>query len=420
MIAEGPRIPTTEYIEMFDEVLASALGSGAPGDWNKLQRRLDALSVRVRTGAVARERGAPGWPYRLERGLWIEVLIESLNPETLARLAETLLDPAEAVDPTVWASLDVGAAAEQATRAGRRQGRSEAAVLAALHRYAAAPKLPRIVEGIRALEELHEARISIDPIWDERVLEKEARRLGAAMAMFPPYVRLSLRDFVESSFRSEIEGTPDDELERPALFWYHHIPEVGVWFPAWSHVLHTGGLRDEGGTWFVEDTQAAYEEVLVGDSATADQISEVTPSETPPPPAAQTSAMKPSDIPPPPTDGPDPDGVIPPRRSSPPEPDEPETQEEESESPRPAVIQERQHIPAEPPAAVPAPAEIWIHDAAEESIVMQRAEARLKAWCRGQRMIPTPKHIVDSERGRLMSQFAAEIREEMRTRTDKN
>lgn len=419
MNAEGRRIATTEYIAMFDEVLASALGSGAPGDWNKPQRRLDVLSDRVRTDAAARERGAPGWPYHLERGLWIEVLTESLHPEALARLAETLLDPAEAVDPSVWASLDVDASAQQATRTDRREARAEAAVLAALHHYAAAPRLPRIVEGIRALEELHEARICIDPIWDERVLEKEARRLGEAMmAMFPPRVRLTIADFVEGSVRSEIEEAPGDELERTPLFWYHHIPGVGFWYPAWSHVLHSGGLREEGGTWFVADTQAAYEEAIAGDSETSDETAEMAPSD-PPPPTADGSST--SEAVPRPGSGLPETQEPETQEPEPPEtPETPETQELEPEPPRAAAIEGRQQIPAEPPAAVPRPAQIWIYDAAEEAIVMQRAEARLKVWCLEQRMIPTPKHIVSSQRGQLMSQFANEIREEMRTRTDKN
>jgi hypothetical protein len=415
MIAETPRIPTAEYIAMFDEVLASALGSGGPGDWNKLQRRLDALSVRVRTDAVARERGALGWPYRLERGLWIEVLTESLHPEALARLAETLLDETEAVDTSVWAPLDVAESAQEVTRTDRREARAEAAVLAALHQYVAAPRLPRIVEGIRALEELHEARISTDPIWDWRVLEKEARRLGEAItAMFPPRVRLRLRHFVDCLFRSEIEETPVDKLEPARLFWYHQIPGIGFWYPAWSHVLHDGGLREEGGTWFVADTQAAYEAALAVESDTADQTSEMTPSERPPPLADQTSAMVPSDTPPPPADGSDTDEVIPRPGSGPPEP-----HEDEPEPPPAAVTEGRQQIPAEPSGAAPLGQEIGIYDAAEEAIVMQRAEARLRVWCLGQRMIPTPKHIVSSQRVRLMSRFASEIREEMRTRTDK-
>ena len=71
------------YIELFEHVIGWALACGLPGDWNKVRRKLDALSIRLKADEAARGRSkAPDWAYRLERQLWIDALIQLLLPES--------------------------------------------------------------------------------------------------------------------------------------------------------------------------------------------------------------------------------------------------------------------------------------------------------------------------------------------------
>lgn len=274
----------TEYIDLFRHVIGWALAHGASGDWNKVQRTLDALSTRLRADEAARGRSkVPDWAYRLEHQLWIDVLTENLHPIVLDRLVDVLYVDADEVDPRVWAPLEVAASSNDTRRRRQRAARADAGVLAALRQYEVTPRHARIVEGVRALEELHDARLSMDPVWDVEVMRNEARRLADAINnVLPPGARRLLSAGVESLFRSEIEGKPIDQLEPERLFWHHRLPGLGVWYPAWWEIRTLDDAPEGSGEWFVPEVQEWYEAAhLGGERKRAGRISSPDPGSQP-------------------------------------------------------------------------------------------------------------------------------------------
>ena len=252
-----PRSVTT-YIEVFEEAILGSQMRGLVGDWNKLRRKVEALSQRVRNREADGAR-APDWAYRLEQKLLIEVMRECLLPAVIDDLVENLRSTGEreGADLGAWAPLD----REVMERHRRRELSADAAVLAALKHYAKKPSYIRILEGLRALEDLHEVREHLDAQFDATSLVNEGKRLAAVVGtLLPPTARRLLSFEIEVRFRSEVEGKPIQELEPVDAFWHHHLADLGVWHPVWSELRSQDDQPDPLGTLFVADAQAVYED----------------------------------------------------------------------------------------------------------------------------------------------------------------
>jgi hypothetical protein len=117
------------------------------------------------------------------------------------------------------------------------------------------------MEGIRALEALHEVRISADPVWPADLMRKEAKRLGEALDQtLPPTARRAIVSAVEDEFWAALEREYGDDLEpveKP--FWHHRVPGLGFWYPAWSAIRWDGGHPEVAGEWFIPEVQTDYE-----------------------------------------------------------------------------------------------------------------------------------------------------------------
>jgi hypothetical protein len=256
-------VSVATYIGLLDETIRWSQGRGLPGDANRLRSRLDALSKRDRDGEVDwASRRAPDWAYRLEQRLVVDELLRSLLPELLDDLVKELRSrrARDGTDPGVWAALDRGSFAEHRDAHRTREVLAEADVLMSLKRHAEKPSHVRIWEAIRALEELHHARMALAPSFDVDTLVREGEHLAEVLRdLLPPMASRLLSRRVEDRFRSELEGTPVDRLEPAASFWHHRIPDLGTWYPVWHKLLYVGDRPDPFGIWFVPDLQATYE-----------------------------------------------------------------------------------------------------------------------------------------------------------------
>lgn len=251
----------TSYIEVFDEVICWGQERGLDGDWSKLQRRLDKLSQRIRDSDDDRAR-SPDWAYNLEREQWIEVLSEVLLPGVRDDLVKALRSNRGRgnADPGVWVALDPERLEAARGRHRRRGASAEAAVLAALKRHARRSSHVRIFEGLRALEELHDARMCLSPWFQAEVLVSEGKYLAETLrSLLPPTARRLLSLTVEDCVRSEIEGVPFDRLGPAKFFWHHKVPDLGLWYPMWTALSSDAKGPDPPGSWFVPSCQAAYE-----------------------------------------------------------------------------------------------------------------------------------------------------------------
>lgn len=249
------------YVELFDEVMLWSQMHAPTGDWNKLWRRLDAISLRVRDDAAGRT-SAPNWAYRLEHGVLIEVLGETLLPAVLDDLVETLRSQRGRgeTDPGVWAALDRKPFEEARDRIRRHASSAEAGMFAALNQLSKKPSQVRL-EGLRALGALHDARVALAPVFETKVLVGEARHLAEALCnLMPPTATRLLSSAVEIGFRSELEGAPINELGPARPFWHHKLPGLGIWYPVWQGLRFGADQPDLFGTWFVPWLQTIYEE----------------------------------------------------------------------------------------------------------------------------------------------------------------
>jgi len=259
---EHGRRKISSYIEVFDEVIEWSQEHGPDGDWHKLRRRLDLLSQRVREAEMQREAAhAPDWAYRLEHTIWIALLPEALLPPVLDDLVETLRTQRQRgqAGSGVWASLDRKPFGQEMTRNSKRASSARAAVLAALKRHASNPSHIRILEGLRALEDLHDVTLRSDPIFDAELLISEGDSLAEAIrTLLPSMARRVLSSLVENRFRSKLEGKPIKQLEPTHSFWHHKIPGLGTWHPVWQK-LYSINEPDPLGIWFVSNLQEIYE-----------------------------------------------------------------------------------------------------------------------------------------------------------------
>ena len=259
---EHGRRKISSYVEVFDEVIEWSQEHGPDGDWHKLRRRLDLLSQRVREAEMQREAAhAPDWAYRLEHTIWIALLPEALLPPVLDDLVETLRTQRQRgqAGSGVWAPLDRKPFGQEMTRNSKRASSARAAVLAALKRHASNPSHIRILEGLRALEDLHDVTLRSDPIFDAELLISEGDSLAEALrTLLPPMARRVLSSHVENRFRSKLEGKPINQLEPTHSFWHHKIPGLGTWQPVWQK-LYSINEPDPLGIWFVSNLQEIYE-----------------------------------------------------------------------------------------------------------------------------------------------------------------
>ncbi len=245
------------YIDVFDEAILWSQTRGLPGDWYGLRRKLDTLVRRARMREAEEHTGAPDWAHRLEHKLLIEVLRELLLPAVLDDLVEALRS-GEPGDVGVWSPLDRKAL----ERYREREVSADAGVLAALKGHAKKPRHVRVLEGLRALQDLFEARVCLDPLFEAAVLVKEGKQLVEVVeTILPPTARLMLSFEVEARFRSHVEEKAIDELEPARAFWHHHLEGLDVWHPVWIALRSPGDHPDPLGTWFVPGIQATYEEV---------------------------------------------------------------------------------------------------------------------------------------------------------------
>ncbi len=254
-------VSVATYIEMFDETIRWSQGRGLPGDANRLRARLDALSKRVRDDEADRA-SAPGWAYRLEHRLVVDELLDSLPPELLDDLVRALRSGRTRgeTDPGVWAALDRRSFAEDTKAHRMREALAEADVLMALGRHARRPSHVRLWEGIRALEEMHQARMALVPVFDVDTLMREGEHLAEALRdLLPPPATRLLSRRVEDRFRSQVEGTPVDRLGPSASFWHHKIPDLGPWYPSWQKLQYVRDRPDPFGTLFVSGMHTAEE-----------------------------------------------------------------------------------------------------------------------------------------------------------------
>lgn len=244
------------YIDLFDEELVWGQMRGLPGDWNGLRRRLDALSQKATDREAAGATiNTPASAHRLEHRLLVDVLREMLLPAVLDGLVDTLRSAWGRADLGVWAPLD----RELLKRHRRRESLADASVLAALKKHARKPSHLRILEGLRALEDLDRVGTHLDPGFDPVMLVDEKNHLVEVVeSLLPPTARQVLGREVEARFRSHVEGTPINQLEPARAFWHNHIPGVGLGDPIWNQFSH-GDQPDPLGTWFVPGVQAAYE-----------------------------------------------------------------------------------------------------------------------------------------------------------------
>jgi hypothetical protein len=254
-----PRSVAT-YIEIFDEAILWGQMRGLAGDWNRLHRRLDALSQRVRereaNGASTR---APDWAHRLEHKLLIDALHEMLLPEALDDLIQALRSQRERgeADLGVWAPLD----REAMERSRKREWSAEAAAFAALKHHAKKPRHAHIIDGLRALEDLHDVRVRLNPLFDAELLVNEGRHFANAIGtLLPPTARRLLSIEVEARFRSRLEGKSIDQLNPAEAYWHHHLVGLGVWQPVWSRLRSGADHPDPLINRFVSSVQEIYEE----------------------------------------------------------------------------------------------------------------------------------------------------------------
>ena len=136
----------------------------------------------------------------------------------------------------------------------------DAAVLLALRQYAKRPRHLRILEGLRALEDLHRMRTQLGPGFDVDLLVDEGDHLAEALeSLVPPTARQLLGGEMEARFRALVEGQATDKLELAGALWHNHLDGVGVWRPVWIELRAHGDHPDPLGTWFVPSFQAIYE-----------------------------------------------------------------------------------------------------------------------------------------------------------------
>lgn len=276
MSSERPRHESVAtYLEVFGEEIRRCQRRALPGDWNKLARRLGALSQRVRQADRASTQ-APDWAYRLEHKVITGGLPGVLLPEVLADVVKELheqLALGEA-ETGVWAPLEPATFEEDMRGLRARECVAEAAVLTALERNARKASSVRLSEGVRALEDLYEARVGMAPLFDADLLVAEGERLVRALKLvLPPSAREVIGDRVEALFRSELEGKPIDELE-PARSHWHHCIGLGVWHPVWSKLWAFSYEKDLVGTFFFPELQGVYEELRAAAEAERAQQSE--------------------------------------------------------------------------------------------------------------------------------------------------
>ena len=94
-------------------------------------------------------------------------------------------------------------------------------MLAALKRHASNPSHIRILEGLRALEDLHDVTLRSDPIFDAELLISEGDSLAEALrTLLPPMARRVLSWVVENQFLIEARGQADQAARTDSLlFW---------------------------------------------------------------------------------------------------------------------------------------------------------------------------------------------------------
>ena len=246
-----------KYIEVFYDAVMWGQMQKLPGDWNGLRRRLDVLLQRVRDGErFEANTHTPAWAHRLEHKILIEVLRETLLPSALDHLVEVLRSLRAEPNLGLWVPLD----RETMERHSVRQRLVDAAVLAARKQHARKPCHLRILEGLRALEDLHRMRMQLDPGFDVDLLVDEGEHLAEALeALLPPTARRLLGGEVEARFRAHVEGKAIDQLDPARALWHNHLDGVGVWRPVWIELRAHGDRPDRLGTWFVPSVQAVYE-----------------------------------------------------------------------------------------------------------------------------------------------------------------
>jgi hypothetical protein len=195
-------------LEVFDEVIQHGQARAFNGDWYSLWRRLDQLSRRVTEAEVERVKPAPIWAHRLERDIWIRLLTEELLPSVLADLVTVLSkqrSPGE-TDPGVWVVLDRDTSEREREHHDRLASSAHVAIYTALKRHAVKPSRARVLEGLRALEDLHADTLRSDALFDVELLVTEGRKLVAALnTMLPPMARRVLRFGAEVLFKQELE-----------------------------------------------------------------------------------------------------------------------------------------------------------------------------------------------------------------------
>lgn len=136
---------------------------------------------------------------------------------------------------------------------------ADASVLAALKKHARKPSHLRILEGLRALENLDRVGAHLDPGFEPVMLVVEKKHLAEALeSLLPPTARAAgLRG--GGPLPLPCRGRTDQSTGIRACLMHNHLPGVGLWDPIWTLFLSHGDKPDPLGTWFVPGVQATYE-----------------------------------------------------------------------------------------------------------------------------------------------------------------
>jgi hypothetical protein len=256
----GPGGGVGFYLELFQEIISYAQLTGLRGDWSRLNRRLNAIRLRIKADDLGMRTLTPGHAARLvEFDRWFHVLGDVLRPDVGRRLLGELANT-DGVPSALWSPLEVVLSDDLTRVHAVREIATESSIYRAAQRCKRAPSVSRVGEALSALEELRVLR-SHD-LWEDEVLRAAGQWLAVALVrILPPAARIvvvrEVRAHVFSLAEEQSILTATDE-------WRRRWGEPGAlrnWRPVWEDIMP--GDDEEGalGTYFVPDLQGEYEAI---------------------------------------------------------------------------------------------------------------------------------------------------------------
>jgi len=260
-VSEAGRGSIRTYLETFDRIITRSEQLGRRGDWYQARKKLEVLRERLcaeeanaaRVTELDRARDA-------ECTALTQVLSEALLPPVLADVIGRLMrqDEDGRRELGVWAPLDADSYLASRERLGRQAAVAEAAVRTALREHARRPSYVRVLQGLRALDDLLVARHALTPARTAAVLDDEITRLMHALLVLPEMARGLLIALAQDRLAALLARGSASQLQAEAKggVGADDIPSA---VESWRSEAST---PDPFRVWFTDAAQVVYEQGL--------------------------------------------------------------------------------------------------------------------------------------------------------------